>query len=138
MEEVNEKYLRVSGQTQQVSVELYKVLSQHQKLDLFMKDRLLNFASAMYSTASDLLDCSNNIEYLCRLKMMVSEITQINNLMLMCFQLGMLGSDLCIDYGQKLEFIKTDLKLLVELQDQQVKKDFKIDMNDDEIDWDDL
>jgi hypothetical protein len=64
--------------------------------------------------------------------------TETEHDLLMCFQLGMLGSDLCIDYGQKLEFIKTDLKLLVELQDQQVKKDFKIDMNDDEIDWDDL
>lgn len=138
MEQVNEKYLKISGQTQQVSVELYKVLSQHQKLDQFMKERLLHFVSQMYSTANDLLDCINNMERLCRLKMMVSEITQINNLMIMCFQLGMLNSDLCIDYGQKLEFVKTDLKLLVEIQDEQVRKDFKIDKNDDEIDWDEF
>lgn len=138
MEQVNERYLKISGQTQQVSVELYKVLSQHPKLDQFMKDRLLNFVSAMYSTANDLLDCSNNIERLCRLKMMVSEITQINNLMLMCFQLNMLSSDMCIDYGQKLEFVKTDLKVLVELQDEQVKKDMKIDTDDDLLNSDDF
>ena len=59
MRTTNEKYLRLSGQTQQVSVELYKVLSQHQKLDQFMKERFLFFVSGMYSSANDLLDYSN-------------------------------------------------------------------------------
>lgn len=124
MRTTNEKYLRLSGQTQQVSVELYKVLSQHQKLDQFMKERFLYFVSGMYSSANDLLDYSNNMECLCSLKLLHSEITQINNLMLMCFQLGMLNSDICIDYGQKLEFMKVDLKSLIEIQDDLVKKDF--------------
>lgn len=124
MRTTNEKYLRLSGQTQQVSVELYKVLSQHQKLDQFMKERFLFFVSGMYSSANDLLDYSNNMECLCCLKLLYSEITQINNLMLMCFQLGMLGSDVCIDYGQKLEFMKVDLNSLIEIQDELVKKDF--------------
>lgn len=124
MKTTDERYLKLSGQTQQVSVELYKVLSQHQKLDQFMKERFLHFVGSMYSTASELLDYSNNMECLCNLKLLHSEITQINNLMLMCFQLGMLNSDVCIDYGQKLEFIKVDLKTLIEIQDKLVKKDF--------------
>lgn len=89
-----------------------------------MKERFLHFVGSMYSTASELLDYSNNMECLCNLKLLHSEITQINNLMLMCFQLGMLNSDVCIDYGQKLEFIKVDLKTLIEIQDKLVKKDF--------------
>lgn len=138
MEKINEKHLKVSGQTQQVSVELYKVISKHQKLDQFMKERLLHMVSQMYSSANDLLESENNMELLCRLKLIHSEITHVNNLMLMCFQLGMLSSDLCIDYGQKLEFVKVDLKKLVDVQDKLVKKDFKIDLNEDDIDWEDL
>jgi len=138
MEKINEKHLKVSGQTQQVSVELYKVISKHQKLDQFMKERLLHMVSQMYSSANDLLESENNMELLCRLKLIHSEITHVNNLMLMCFQLGMLSSDLCIDYGQKLEFVKVDLKKLVDVQDKLVKKDFKIDLHEDDIDWEDL
>lgn len=138
MEKINEKHLKVSGQTQQVSVELYKVISKHQKLDQFMKEMLLHMVSQMYSSANDLLESENNMELLCRLKLIHSEITHVNNLMLMCFQLGMFSSDLCIDYGQKLEFVKVDLKKLVDVQDKLVKKDFKIDLNEDDIDWEDL
>lgn len=136
MENVNEQFMSLSGKSQQLSVDLYKVIHLHPKIDEFMKHQFLHLISRLYSNSNELLDSESNIERLCQLKQMLAETTHMNNLLLMCFQLGMLNSDICIDFGQKLEFIKTDLKTNVSIQDDLVRKDFRLDFDDDDIDID--
>ena len=108
MEDLNEKFLPLTGKSQGMSVELYRKMSVIPKLDNYMRDQLLHMASRLYGNANDLLESENNMERLCHLKLMYSEIVQLNNLILMCFQLGMLNSDICIEFGQRLEMMRTE------------------------------
>ncbi len=134
MEDLNEKFLPLTGKSQGMSVELYRKMSVIPKLDNYMRDQLLHMASRLYGNANDLLESENNMERLCHLKLMYSEIVQLNNLILMCFQLGMLNSDICIEFGQRLEMMRTELKTNVQIQDEIVRKDFKIGFEDDDDD----
>ena len=130
METKEEVIKKLSGKSQQMSVELYKVISTQEGMDQFMKTDLLADCIRFYTNAAELTeredDFFREIGLFGALRMYC---VSLNAQLLMCYQLGILHSDVCIEFGCKLEEIKAEANILFlkakkDVENQNPFKDF--------------
>lgn len=131
METKEEVIKKLSGKSQQMSVELYKVISKLDGMDQFMKNDLLSDCIRFYTNAAELTEREDEffreVGLFGALRM---HCVSLNSQLLMCYQLGILNSDVCIEYGCIIEEIKAEavalfLKAKKEMEDQNPFKDFE-------------
>ncbi len=113
---MNEQYIFIASRTQTCMVELYKKTQSQRKLDEMLRDRLCTKCMYVYTHAMELIDAEDSLTKICLLKVMQSELNDLNGMLLMGFQLGMLHSDICIDFGSNYEEIKIELRENIEVE----------------------
>ena len=130
METKEEVIKKLSGKSQQMSVELYKVISTQEGMDQFMKNDLLSDCIRFYTNAAELTEREDDFfRDLGLFSSLCMYCVSLNAQLLMCYQLGVLNSDVCIEFGYKIEEIKADANVLLlkakkDVEDQNPFKDF--------------
>lgn len=128
MENVKEEIVRLSAKTQNVSVQIFKALKASCGMDDLLRLRILTECVKLYEYASELTDGAEqevSFERIAMLTSVRSYCMGVNSIMLMCFQLGSINSDLCIDFGYQLEQIKDEAKTMIEQGTKELQDKFK-------------
>ena len=113
---MNEQYIYIASRTQTCMVELYRKAQTQRTLDDLMKERLCSKCMFIYSHALELIDAEESLTKLCLLKVIQSELNDLNGILLMGFQMGKLHSDICIDFGSNYEEIRMELRGSIETE----------------------
>ncbi len=107
----SEKMTSLCTRVQKLSVDIYKIGSQQSKLDEFMSKDIRLSALRLYSSAAEL--CEEENEFFREVSLFGGlrlHVMSLNAQIFMCFQLGMLNSDVCIDYGYRMEQLKNEIQ----------------------------
>jgi hypothetical protein len=126
-----DKMIHLSGRIQRLAVEMYKMSNTSLIEDEFMRKDMLNTCLHLYTNAAEL--CEKEDEFFRDVSIfggLRMHFVSVNSQLLMCFQLGLLGSDVCIEFGYKLEQLKEEIKVLYmaakkEMEDKNPFKDFE-------------
>ncbi len=105
----SEKMVHLCARVQKLAVDLYKLTSQQSKLDEFMVNDIQHSTVRLYTSSTEL--CEKEDSFFHEVSVFGGlrlHLMSLNSQLLMCFQLGMLNSDVCIDFGYQLEKLKNE------------------------------
>lgn len=126
-----EKMIHLSAKVQNLSVDLYKMVDKQKKLDEFMSKDIQRSSLHLYTNSAEL--CEKEDEFFRELGLFGAlrlHLMSLNSQLLMCFQLGMLNSDVCIDFGYRLESLKNEVQeyyniAKIDMENKNPFKDFE-------------
>lgn len=128
-----EKMIHLSSRVQKLAVDLYKMTNSSKMLDEFMSKDIQHSSLNLYTNAAEL--CEKEDEFFREVALfggLRMHIVSLNSQLLMCFQLGMLNSDVCIDFGYQMEQLKNEIQVYYseakkEMESKNPFKDFDMD-----------
>lgn len=126
-----EKMIHLCAQVQKLSVDLYNMVGKQKNLDEFMSRDILRSSLHLYTNSAEL--CEKEDEFFRELGLFGGirmHLMSLNSQLLMCFQLGMISSDVCIDFGYRLELLKNEVQeyfniAKIEMENKNPFKDFE-------------
>ncbi len=125
-----DKLMQLSSRIQKLALDMYKMTNTQLLNDDFMKKDMLHNCLHLYTNAAEITESEDEffreVSIFGGLRM---HLVELNSQLLMCFQLGLLGSDVCIDFGYQLELLKAEVKenyviAKKEMEDKNPFKDF--------------
>lgn len=128
-----EKMVHLCSRVQKLAVDLYKIANSPKMLDEFMSKDIQHSSLNLYTNAAEL--CEKEDEFFREVSLfggLRMHIVSLNSQLLMCFQLGMLNSDVCIDFGYQMEQLKNEIQVYYseakkEMESKNPFKDFDMD-----------
>jgi hypothetical protein len=129
-----DKLIQLSTRVQKLALDMYKMCNTQLLNDDFMKKDMLHNCLHLYTNAAEITEREDeffrDVSIFAGLRM---HLVGLNSQLLMCFQLGLLGSDVCIDYGYQLEVLKTEVKeqFVIAKKEMEDKNPFK-DLDEEE------
>ena len=130
-----EKLINLSSRMQGLAIELYKLTNQQTKLDQFMLKDIRKTSVYLYTNSASMVgsDTEKDIfRELAKFGSLRSMLIELNARLLMCFQLGMLNSDVCIDFGYQLEEMKSEIQIYYDIAREDFEKNHPFNNFDDD------
>ena len=125
MEINTEKVINLCSRMQGLSIELYKMTNQQTSLDQFMLYGIRKTSVQLYASAANIVELEGEKDIfrdVAKYGSLRSMLLDINAQLLMCFQLGMLNSDICIDFGYQMEQLKNEIQTHYDLAKDEFDK----------------
>ncbi len=108
-----DQLIQLSSRIQKLSLDMYKMTNQQLLSDEQMRCDMLRNCIHLYKSGGDITEREDDFfKELVVYGGLKLELANINSQLLMSFQLGLLGSDVCIDFGYQIELLKAEVKEL--------------------------
>jgi len=119
----SEKLINLCSRVQKLALDLYRMSVGQTKLDKFMESDIQTKSLRLYTNAVDLCEKEEGLFIeVSKFGCLRTMITNLNAQLLMCFQLGMLNSDVCIDFGYQMEQLKSEIQIYYDLAKEEFDK----------------
>lgn len=129
---MNDSMVVLSSRVQQLMVDLYTGLRLCKSVDDCLRNRVIDSCLYSYSMATEFVTEEDQFGLLVMIKSVKDQLTEINSLLLMAFQTGMVNADTCIDYGSRYEVVKAELMVEIIRHEKIIAKNMHKQDDDEE------